>query len=69
MPPTAAASLAYSSSGSMTWISIPRYRLRRSSSFTKYDLPAPDRPRITLLWLSSANRSWWTSPWLPTLKP
>src|SRR3990167_9842201 len=56
-PPIASQSVRYSSSGSMTMISDPSISDLKASSLTKYDLPAPDLAKTTILAFSWLNLS------------
>src|SRR3990167_2230485 len=56
-PPIASQRFLYSSSGSMTIISVPNIKDLNASSLTKYDFPAPDLAKIVLFAFSCENLS------------
>src|SRR3990167_10849251 len=56
-PPIASQRVWYSSSGSMTMISDTSISDLKASSLTKYDLPAPDLAKTTMLAFSWLNLS------------
>ena len=55
--PIADRSGAYSPSGSMTSTRCPASSARASSTFTRYDFPAPLVANTTALWFSREKRS------------
>ena len=57
VPPTASDNCLYSNSGSITITHTPTMSKRKISSFTAYDLPAPDVANTTEFAFCSENRS------------
>ena len=57
VPPTASLRCVYSISGSIIITSVPSIRLRKTSNFTAYDLPAPEVANTTALAFCKENRS------------